>query len=92
MWVLASLGEKTKIIFVALRTKKKTKSACVSGDWGAAFLWCRLNILSWNTGIHAALSDEKAVLSCSLWGGGDCLSFLDAMLASLQGSEDRLSH
>lgn len=52
LWVLASLGEKTKIIFVALRTKKKTKSACVSGDWGAAFLWCRLNILSleyWNT-------------------------------------------
>lgn len=42
--------------------------------------------------MYVALADEKAVLSCSLWGGGDSLSFLDAMLASLQGSEDRLSH
>lgn len=28
-----------------------------------------------------ALADEKTVLSCSVWGGGDSLPFLDAMLA-----------
>lgn len=44
--MLSSLEEKTKMFFVAPRTKKKTKSACMCGDWGAAFLWRPLNILS----------------------------------------------
>lgn len=31
--------------------------------------------------MHVVLTDEKTVLSCSVRGGGDGLSFLDAMLA-----------
>lgn len=42
--------------------------------------------------MHTALDDEKAVLSCSLWGGADILSFLDAVLATLQGSENWRSY
>lgn len=31
--------------------------------------------------MHVTLADEKTVLSCSVWGGGGSLSFLDAMVA-----------